>query len=576
MGVFSPGEIIDDRYEIIAPLAEGGMGAVYRARRLLLGDEVAIKVVLPDLTTSTARERFLRESRVAASLRHPAVVAILDFDMPENGQPFLVMELLNGPSLRDELHVRGRLEVADVQQIMPGICSALHLAHSQGIVHRDIKPANIVSHEYAGAGRVYKLVDFGIANLRQATDETRLTGADQFVGTVAYAAPEQLAAGQTDARSDVYSLAAVVFEMLTGRPPFPGVDVMSIVSAHLTTPPPRLRVLRPELPPWIEAVVDRGLAKLPAERWQTAADFGEVLKGPTGDVATRTDISVPAAAVAGLSAIYDIGEGIGPGRLGSRVFRGTHRALGHPVAIRILDSNARNWSAVRERFLREAQSLQVAHPSILQVRDYGEEPNFVYLVTDFIEGPNLRAVLRDEGRLPWPRLRPLLQQLLEAARVLHRRKALLCGLNPDIMRLHRSDPNDPDADVERLVISTGGIWRAQDLLATLHDNTLRGQALEDGELRYVAPELLTGGTVDVRSDVFTIGVLAYEMATGTPPFDGASMPELLGKMLAGAAANPRATAPDMPEASAAAILRALAPTPAQRFATVKEFAAELL
>ena len=578
LGVFAVGEVIDGRYEILAPLAEGGMGAVYRARRLLLGDEVAIKVVLPDLTTSTARERFLRESRVAASLRHPAVVAILDFDMPQTGQPFLVMELLNGPSLRDELHARGRLEVADVMQIMPGICSALHLAHSQGIVHRDIKPANIVSHEYAGAGRVYKLVDFGIANLRQATDETRLTGADQFVGTVTYAAPEHLAAGQADARSDVYSLSAVVFEMLAGRPPFPGVDVMSIVAAHLSTPAPRLRELRPDVPAWIDEVIARGLAKSPAERWQTAAELGEALKGPSSHVVTRTDLGKAlTVSVSGLITAYDIGEVIGPGRLGSRVFRGTHRALGHPVAIRILESSAPNWSAVRERFLREAQALQVSHPSILQVRDYGEEPGFVYLVTDLIEGTSLRAVLQEEGALPWARLRPLLQQLLEAARVLHRRKALLCGLNPDIMRLRRADPSELDAEeAERLMISTGGIWRAQDLLATLHDATLRGRALEDGELRYVAPELLTGGAVDVRSDIFTIGILAYEMATGTPPFDGGSMPELLGRMLSGTVADPRAAAKDLPEASAAAILRALKPAPAERFATVREFAAAVL
>ena len=123
--------------------------------------------------------------------------------MPEGGQPYLVMELLTGPSLRDEIRARGRLEAADVQQIMPPICSALQQAHVNGIVHRDIKPANIVAHEYMGGSRVYKLVDFGVANLRQTTDETRLTGPDQFVGTVSYAAPEQLTAGVVDGRSDI-------------------------------------------------------------------------------------------------------------------------------------------------------------------------------------------------------------------------------------------------------------------------------------------------------------------------------------------------------------------------------------
>ena len=130
-----------------------------------------------------------------------------------------------------------------------------------------------------------------------------------------------------------------------------------------------------------------------------------------------------------------------------------------------------------------------------------------------------------------------------------------------------------DEDQPHLVISTAGIWNAQDLLSTLHEETLRGMSIQDVELRYVAPELLTGGAVDVRSDVFTVGVLAYEMATGKVPFDGKSMHELLGKMLAGAPADPRTLAPDLPESVAAAILRALRPAPADRFATVREFSA---
>ena len=181
--MLTPGSVIDERYEIIAPLAEGGMGAVYRARRRLLGDEVAIKVVLNDATELSARDRFLRESRIAASLRHPSIVSIFDFDMPPGGEPYLVMELLSGPSLREEIDARGRLEVADVQRIMPGICAALELAHAHGVVHRDLKPANIVAHEYEPGRRIYKLVDFGVANLRETSIETRLTAAHEFVGT---------------------------------------------------------------------------------------------------------------------------------------------------------------------------------------------------------------------------------------------------------------------------------------------------------------------------------------------------------------------------------------------------------
>jgi eukaryotic-like serine/threonine-protein kinase len=572
--VLAPGDVIDGRYEVIAPLAVGGMGAVYRARRTLLGDEVAIKVVLQDLPHEASRERFLRESRVAASLRHPSIVSILDFDMPQGGDPYLVMELLSGPSLRQEIDARLRLEPADVQRILPGICAALQLAHAHGVVHRDIKPANIVAHEYELGQRVYKLVDFGIANLRASAAETRLTETHQFVGTVAYASPEQISGRDVDPRTDVYALAAVVFEALTGRMPFVGADVMAIVSAQMSGEVPRLKTLRPDLPDWIDAVVAKGLARDPADRWASAAAFGAALCGGGSDAtSTRTALDIPVPIVAPLlMSTYELGERLGPGRLGSDVYRGVHRALGHPVAIRILRSDGhRNWAAARERFLREAKALQISHESVIQVRDYGEEPGLVYLVTDLIEGPSVRSVLREHGAMPWSRLRPLLLQLFDAVRQLHRRKALICGMSPEIMRIRT--PSGDDQDVECLLISTAGIWSSQDLLASLHERTLRGMSIEDVELRYIAPELLTGGNIDPRSDIFTIGVLAYEMSTGVLPYDGRSMPELLGRMLAGAPADPRSLAPDLPEGVAAAILRALRPAPADRFANVKEFSA---
>jgi serine/threonine protein kinase len=575
--VFAPGDVVDNRYEIIAPLAEGGMGAVYRARRTLLGDEVAIKIVLGDRLDRAASERFLRESRVAARLRHPSIVSIFDFDVLPGGEPYLVMELLSGPSLRAEIDARGRLELSEVHTILPDICAALDLAHSHDVVHRDIKPANIVAHEYHGGQRVWKLLDFGIANLRQTTDETRLTSAHQFIGTVSYASPEQLSGRPVDARADVYSLAAVAFEMLTGQLPFGGGgDLLAIVTAQMSGATPSARAIHPGLPEWIDAVLARGLARNPDDRWPSAAALRTALTRAQASP-TATTVTAPAGVLPDVSATYDIGESVGPGRLGSEIFRGTHRALGHPVAIRILRHGSHpNWAAVRERFLREAKSLQVSHESVIQVRDYGEQPGLVYIVTDYIEGSSVRGLLNEVGRLEWPRLHPLLSQLLEAARALHGRRAVLCGLSPEIMRV-RAASADPDSsdDGERLLISTAGIWTAQDLLATLKDTTLRGVSLDDVELRYVAPELLTGGSVDVRSDVFTLGVLAYEMATGVPPFDGRSMPELLGRMLSGAVPDPRTAAQEMPEAAAAAILRALRAAPADRHANVREFAAAL-
>jgi serine/threonine protein kinase len=570
--VLSIGAVLDGRYEIVAPIAEGGMGAVYRARRTLLGDEVAVKIMRPDFGAEpSARERFLRESRACAHLRHPNIVSILDFNLDAEGRPFLVMELLNGPSLREEVARRGPLPLAEVQAIVAPLCAALQLAHERGILHRDLKPANIVAHDFGGGIRTHKIVDFGLAQVRDSTSATRLTGDHQFLGTIAYASPEQLAGDIVDARADVYALAVVVFEALTGHPPFEGEEVMQVVGAVMGKPAPPVSSVRSDVPTWVDIVLGRALAKSRADRYDSMAAFARALQSGAGMDRTTTVVDAPARTGGGLLATYEIGRKLGPGRLGSEVFLATHRALGHPVAVRMLRRSAdRDWNAVRARLLREAKTLQIAHPSIIQVRDYGEEGDLVYVVTDYIEGRSLREALNADRAIPWTRLKPLLGQLVEAASLLHRRHGLLCGLSPDIVRL------SSDEDGERLMISSAGIWEAHDLLSSLREQTLRGSALDDIELHYIAPELLTGQTADIRSDVFTMGVLAYEMATATVPYQAGSMPALLGKMLAGAPRSPRDLEPVLPERAAGAILKALRPQPEDRFATAREFGAELL
>jgi len=564
--VLSVGQLLDGRYEILAPLAEGGMGAVYLARRVLLGDDVAIKVILADQEGPAPLERFVRESRACAQLRHPNIVSILDYNADDPQRPFLVMELLSGPSLKDELAARGRFPVHELQRIIPPICSALALAHARGIIHRDLKPANIVAHDF-GDGRVHKVVDFGVATVRQQGDERRLTGSQQFIGTVAYASPEQLTGGTVDARSDVYAMGVVIFELATGRLPFEGGDAMAVVAAHLNRTAPLPSSVSTGLPPWFDVAVSRALAKDPQDRWPDMASLGRAMAGPDSLGVTESSVRLPAGSSA-LLGTYELGEALGPGRLGSTVHRGVHRALGHPVAIRILRGVTDRDEAARERFLHEARAMQVSHPSIMHVRDYGEEGNLVYVVTDFIEGPSMRQVLTGGGPLPWPRLARFTGQLLDAAHAVHRRKGLLCGLSPDIIRVATDD------DGERIVISSAGIWEAQDLLGTLQEQTLRGMGLADAELRYVAPELFTGRKADVRSDVFSLGVLVYEMATGMTPFDGATLPELLGKMLTGTARDPRELQPTLPERAATAILTALNTAPEKRHGTAREFAKE--
>ncbi len=563
--MFQAGTIVDERYEILGPLGLGGMGQVYRARRLRLGDEVAIKIIrAEDAGTGVLRDRFLRESRVCAQLRHPNIVSILDFDVDAEQRPFLVMELLNGPSLKRELEERGAFEPLAAAHIVTSLASALQLAHDRDVVHRDLKPANVVSHQFGSGEKIYKLIDFGLANIRVGSQATALTVEREFLGTVSYAPPEQLRGEAVTPRADIYSLGAVVFEMLTGRAPFAGADPLALVTQHLSVTPPRPSSLRAGLPPHVDEVVLRALEKSPDARWGSVTEFARAFAGPLVGSQTVTG-GVAVASGSGFAAKYELKDLIAKGRLASEVYRAEHRALGHSLAIRILKKQGlRNWEAVRDRFLREARVLQISHPSILQVRDYGEETDFVYIVTDLVPGTSLRERLTRRGPMPWGELRVFGSQLLRGIAAMHRVGGVACGLSPEIIRMNE------DEEGERLMISSAGIADVQDLLSTLSDDSLRGTGRLDVEVPYVAPEVLMGRAPDLLADVFAAGVLLYEMATSRLPFNANTLYQLLGAMLTTRPRTLQDLAPDLPEPFASAVMRCLASDPASRPASIAE------
>jgi serine/threonine protein kinase len=563
--MLATGTRIDDRYEILGPLGSGGMGQVYKARRLRLGDEVAIKVMQASADApQELHERFLRESRASAQLRHPGIVAILDFGVDAERQPYMVMELLSGPSLADEIALQAPLPPSRVAAILCEVAAALQLAHDQGITHRDLKPANIVVHRYGSGERAYKVIDFGLAVMKTLSDETRLTDSNLFLGTMAYAAPEQIRGEAITCAADIYALGVIAYEMLTGTRPFDASDKMMLLNQVLMAAPVRPTARHSDIPPAIDEVLLRALAKDPAERWPSIIAFADALEVAAGTLAVA-----PAASDSSLLARYDLGPVLGRGRLGSAVYRGVHRALGIPVAIRVLKrEEQRNWAAVRARFLLEGRTLQAAHPSLLQVRDFGEDDKSVFVVTDLIEGPSLRQALA-AAPFAWVRTRALVLQALDAVATLHRRGGFIAGVNPDMIRLTDEDGH------ERIVMSTAGIRSVQDVLATMREQELRGQEASEQELPYLAPEVLMGRAPDSRADVFTIGVLAYQMATGRPPYRAASLPELLGQMLLTQPAPLTMEAADVPAAASDAIMRALAGEPESRFERARDFAAAL-
>jgi predicted ATPase/serine/threonine protein kinase len=273
-------------YEIVRELGRGAMGVVYLARQVSLDRRVALKV-LPARGTAgpTDTGRFRREALAVARLHHPNIVTIFDFDVEEGLGVYLVMEYLEGRSLRDEIDARGRIEPREAVAWMGQIAAAVESAHQAGIIHRDLKPANIFL-ESAKDGPVPKVLDFGVAKMRaaDAADDT-LTKPGTIIGTPLYMSPEQCRGLQLDARSDVYALGCVLYEMLAGSPPFAGPSVAAVLAMHATERPKPPGAFMAGLPPALDAAVLRALAKDPDARFQTAVALARSLERALPDAA---------------------------------------------------------------------------------------------------------------------------------------------------------------------------------------------------------------------------------------------------------------------------------------------------
>jgi serine/threonine-protein kinase len=281
-------DALADRYTVLRELGRGGMATVYLADDLRHGRQVALKLLKAELGLLLGPDRFAREIRIAASLNHPHILPLYDSgrvpgDGEGSGLLFYVMPFVRGGSLRDRLARERRLPISEAVGLVRQVALALHHAHSHGLVHRDIKPENILMHE--GEAMV---TDFGIA-LAAATDpRERLTETGLLIGTPDYMSPEQATGERSlDARSDVYSLGCVLYELLTGEPPHVGTSARSVIARRLTEPAPRVRRVRPQVPVAIDEVLARALAVEPSERFATAAAFAEALAGRGAAAAPR-------------------------------------------------------------------------------------------------------------------------------------------------------------------------------------------------------------------------------------------------------------------------------------------------
>jgi serine/threonine protein kinase len=282
-------------YRIEALLGRGGMSEVYRASNPRLGNTVAVKLLARELAEDEVfQERFTRESRLAASLNHPNVVPIFDAGESE-GLPYIAMRYVDGPDLKQLIAREGPLPLDYTASILGQVAAALDTAHEKGLIHRDVKPGNILIDEKAGtegAPHVY-LSDFGVAKHSQS--RSGLTSTGHFVGTIDYIAPEQIEGKPLDGTTDLYSLGCLLYECLTGVPPFDRDTDVAMIYAHLVDPAPPVTEKRPDLPPSLDGVIAKALSKRPEDRYRTCREFVSAVRATYGADTAGFPIAKPTA-----------------------------------------------------------------------------------------------------------------------------------------------------------------------------------------------------------------------------------------------------------------------------------------
>ncbi|WP_025272701.1 Stk1 family PASTA domain-containing Ser/Thr kinase [Haloglycomyces albus] len=295
--------LLGGRYEIGETVGYGGMAEVHRGRDRRLGREVAIKLLRSDLANDeTFLVRFRREAQNSASLNHPNIVAVFDTG-EENGIPYMVMEYVDGRTLKEFLLADGRFEPNRACEVLADVCSALDFSHKHHIIHRDVKPGNVM---VTSTGQV-KVMDFGIARAL-ASGQSTMTQTSAVIGTAQYLSPEQARGETVDARSDVYSTGCVLYEMLIGHPPFTGDSPVSVAYQHVKEDPTPPSELNPSVPPAVDAVVMKALAKNPDNRYQSAGEMREdLLRAVRGG-----DVTAPMVMPASMGADGGAGESTEP------------------------------------------------------------------------------------------------------------------------------------------------------------------------------------------------------------------------------------------------------------------------
>ncbi len=603
----SPNDLIGqkiDRYKVISKLGQGGMAEVYKVYDADLELHYALKLIGKSARSAETMggqeiERFKREAKVAAKLRHPNIVSVYhrgEFD----GRFFLVMDLVDGAPLGEYVE-ETKASVTECMRIMKKLAQALQYAHDQKVIHRDLKPANVM---VSSKGEPM-IMDFGMA--KPINIESKLTMMGQVVGTPSYMAPEQ-AQGRVhdiDPRTDVYGLGAILYELLTGRPPFVSKTIMATLMAVVREDPLTLHEIILDLPLPVSKICHKALQKHPKNRFSSCQkmaeaidrflnedkSFGEELSStliyaledeteektsPFDDFAKAVTAvqEVPLPRIPSSKqedqkkriGKYIIQKEIARGGMGV-IYLGEDLELKRTVAIKVLISGQHASDDERRRFLREAQmAAKLNHPRLVAVHHIGVCEEGDYFVMDYFQGQDLDEIMEKQGekmKENLPLCCNITEKILEGLAYAHKNDVIHRDIKPANILAKGKEIKITDFGLAREMNPEDRLTQAGTFLGTPV---------------YTPPEQIQGkyDEMDGRSDLYSVGIVLYELVTQSVPFRSKTFAEIARKVVYDEPVSPRICNPDVPRDLEIIILKAIEKDSSNRYASAEEFREDLI
>ncbi len=542
------GRIVEGKYSVLREIGSGTIFTVYLAVNQISNEVVALKVLRDALAgNGQFLARLRREATLLEELDSPYVARILDYG-DDQGRIFVVQEYIPGRSLDQILKEDGPLDVERALGIIQQVAQCVADSSGVGLIHRDLRPENIV----LTSGFSAKVLDYGVAVALDLV-RLRLSGA---VGLPLYVAPELAMGSSGDVRADVYSLGVVLFELLTGRTPFLGEEASAVILGHLQAPAPSVQSVNSDISPAVDRLVARCLAKEPQERYlpldlvRAIADLlGEVEVGP----------GVEGALAGHTLGRYQLLERVGRGGMAA-VYKAYQSGLDRYVAIKVLPVYLAHDPRFLGRFRREARAIaQLNHPNILPVHDFGREGDLTYIVMKYVEGGTLKDLLGQP--LPLARTVEIVSQVAAALDHAHGQGIVHRDVKPGNVLM---------ADTHWPLLSDFGLAR---IVGTSVQYSSTGASI--GTPDYISPEQAMGQAADARSDVYSLGVMVYEMSTGRVPFEAGTPMGVVIKHITAEPPPPTQYNPELSWAVEDVIVKALAKEPRDRYQSAGELASAL-